>query len=173
MDWHSEIGAAWAQAILSALAILVSTLLAILIPARERKLARLRQERDAGRRLLWAVTAAISQYAILKPELEQGLLSRHDIDLQARRMATVADDMRAVQIVDVPAEMTELLWRTQLIVQYFAGVWDALQDPAFDRNGETADAETFNDMARKTGREIAAVRIGGQTLGNPKAEWFT
>lgn len=166
-----EIDAAWAQAILSALAIIISTLLAIYIPARERKLARLRQEMDAGRRLLWAITAVVSQYAVLRPELERRRLKPIDVKVQAQRIATIGDDMRTVQIVDVPVSMVELLWRTQLLVAYFSSQWDALTDPAYEGRGALAEADQFAQMATETGREISAIRIGRHTVGNPNAEW--
>lgn len=170
MELNNEVAAAWAQAILSALAIVVSTLLAIYIPARERKLARMRQEMDAGRRLLWAATALISQYLILRPELERRHLKTSDITAQFQRINIIAEDMRTVQIVDVPTSMIELLWRTQILISYFAIQWEALLDPAFDGRSILSEADEFHEIAKKTGRELSAVKIGGRSVGNPNAD---
>ena len=170
MELNSEVAAAWAQAILSAFAIVASTLLAIYIPARERKLARMRQEMDAGRRLLWAVTVTISQYVILRPELEHRHLKTSDIAAQSQRINTVAEDMRSVQIIDVPVSMVELLWRTQILVSYFATQWEALRDPGFDGESILFETDEFAEIAKKTGRELSAIRIGGRNVGNPHAD---
>lgn len=167
MDLDTDVAAAWAQAILSALAIVVSALLAIWLPARERKITRLRQEMDAGRRLLWAVTAVVSQWVILKPELETRQLDLAAVKAQAQRISKIADDMGAVQIVDVPVPMIEHLWRIQILVAYFASAWDTLRDPEFDGKSALAEASEFAEMAKKTVRDLAAIKIGGRTVGNP------